>query len=143
MIVALLFRLPEAPEMLTAKVPVAELPVAVKATRLVLVAGLVPNTAVTPLGKLDAVKFTLPLNPFTGFIVTVLKPDSPWRNVNVVGDADSVKLGCGADVGQLFTRFAAFTVPIPVAKSQPTFVPYAGANEVLDVESTPTVPSSR
>jgi len=142
-IVALLFRLPEAPEMVIAKVPVAELPVAVKVTRLELVAGLVPNVAVTPLGKPDAVKFTLPLNPFTGLIVMVLNPDAPCRKANVEGAADSVKLGWGADVGQLFTRFAAFTVPIPVAKSQPTFVPYAGANEVLEVESTPTVPSAR
>jgi len=75
-IVALLFRLPEAPKMLIAKVPIAELPAAVNVTRLVLVAGLVPNTAVTPLGKPDAVKFTLALNPFTGLIVIVLNPDA-------------------------------------------------------------------
>jgi len=123
MIATLLLSAPEAPEMLTLNVPVAALPVAVNVTRLVLVAGLVPNIAATPLGKPDAFKFTLPPKPFKGLIVTVLKPDPPCRYVNVVGEAESVKLGCGADVGQLFTRLAALTVPIPVAKSQPTFVP--------------------
>ena len=142
-IVTLLLSVPEAPETLTLNVPTAALPFAERVTMLVLVAGLVPKVAVTPLGKPEAVKFTLPLNPFTGLIVMVLKPDAPWRKVTVEGAADSVKLGCGAADGQLFTRLTAFTVPMPVAKSQPTFVPYAGANELFEVESTPTVPSAR
>jgi hypothetical protein len=40
----------------------------------------------------------------------------------------------------LFTRLVAFRVPIPVAKSQPVVVPYAGKYELLEVESTPFVP---
>jgi hypothetical protein len=139
----LLLRVPELPDRLTAKVPVVAVLAAVNVTRLVLVAGFVSNVAVTPLGKPDAVKFTLPLNPFTGLIVMVLIPEPPCRNDSVETDADNVKLGCGADAGQLFTRFAAFTVPIPVAKSQPTLLAYAGANDVSEVESTPTVPSAR
>lgn len=122
-IVTLLLRVLEAPETVTLNVPVAALPVADKVKRLVLVAGLVPNMAVTPLGKPDVVKVTEPLNPFTGLIVTVVKPEAPWRNANVESDVDNVKLGCGADVGQLFTKLAALTVPMPVAKSQPTLVP--------------------
>ena len=39
------------------------------------------------------------------------------------------------------TKLAAFTVPMPVAKSHPVEVPYAGAKDVLEVESTPTEPS--
>lgn len=35
------------------------------------------------------------------------------------------------------TRFAAFSEPIPVAKSHPAVAPYAGANDVLEVDSTP------
>lgn len=42
--------------------------------------------------------------------------------------------------GQFFTRLAALIVPIPVAKSHPTFVPKAGWNELFDVESTPENP---
>jgi hypothetical protein len=127
-IVILLLRVPETPETLTENVPVAALAFAEKVSWLVVVAGLVPNVAVTPLGKPDAVKFTLPLNPFAGLMLIVVNPDAPWRKATVEGAADSVKLGCGADGGQLFTRFATFTVPIPVAKSQPTLVPYAGRN---------------
>ena len=123
MIVALLLRVPEEPVTVTVKVPVAAVPLADRVSRLVVVAGFVPKKALTPLGKPDAVKFTLPLNPFTGLIVTVVKPDAPWRKVNVPGDVDSVNPGLGADDGQLFTKFAALTVPMPVAKSQPTCVP--------------------
>jgi hypothetical protein len=43
-------------------------------------------------------------------------------------------------VFQAFTRLAALTVPIPVAKSQPFVVPYAVPNVVLFVDSTPIVP---
>jgi hypothetical protein len=43
-----------------------------------------------------------------------------WVNVRLVGDTE------GPEV-KLFTRFAALTVPIPVAKSQPVPVIKAGA----------------
>ena len=77
MIVTLLLRVPEVPVTLTLNTPVAALAFAEKVTWLVLVAGLVPNVALTPLGKPDAVKFTLPLNPFTGLIMMVVNPDPP------------------------------------------------------------------
>ena len=76
-IVALLLRVPEKPVTVTMKVPVAAVPLADKVRRLVVVAGFVPKRALTPLGKPDAVKFTLPLNPFTGLMVMVVKPDAP------------------------------------------------------------------
>ena len=60
------------------------------------------------------------------------------------GVAERVKLpGGGPEVGQLLTKFAALMVPMPVAKSQPSEVPYAGANELLEVDSTPTAPPPR
>ncbi len=55
-IVTLLLSVPEAPETLTLNVPTAALPFAERVTMLVLVAGLVPKVAVTPLGKPEAVK---------------------------------------------------------------------------------------
>ena len=76
-IVALLLRVPEEPVTVTMKVPVAAVPLADRVSRLVVVEGFVPKRALTPLGKPDAVKFTLPLNPFTGLIVMVVKPDAP------------------------------------------------------------------
>jgi hypothetical protein len=39
----------------------------------------------------------------------------------LVDDVESVKLGC--DDGQLFTKLAALTLPMPVAKSHPRLVP--------------------
>ena len=76
-IVALLLRVPEKPVTVTMTVPVAAVPLPDRVSRLVVLAGFVPKTALTPLGKPDAVKFTLPLNPFTGLIVMVVKPDAP------------------------------------------------------------------
>ena len=119
----MLLRLPEVPVTVTAKVPIACVPVADRVKRLVDVAGFVPKMALTPLGKPDAVKLTVLLNPFRGLIVMVVKPAAPWRKVKLVGDAERVKLGCDADEGQLFTKLAALTVPMPVAKSQPMLVP--------------------
>ena len=97
--------------------------VADRVKRLLVIAGFVPKLALTPLGKPEAVKFTLPLNPFKGWIVIVVEPAAPWRKARLAGDAERVKLGCDEDVDQLLTKLATLTVPMPVAKSQPTFVP--------------------
>ena len=115
-------KLPAEPVTAIVAVPVVALPLADKVKRLLVVAVFVLKTAVTPLGRPDTVKFTLPLNPFSGLIVMVVELAAPWAMVKLVGDAESVKPGCDV-VGQLFTKFAAFTVPIPVAKSQPMLVP--------------------
>jgi hypothetical protein len=90
-IATLLVKLPEVPVTATVKVPMDAVPVAERVRRLVVVAGFVLNTALTPLGKPDAVKFTLPLKPFRGLIVMVAKPEPPWRMVKVVGYAERVK----------------------------------------------------
>jgi len=57
--------------------------------------------------------------------------------------AESENEGFWAEAGQLLTRFAALTVPMPVAKSQPMLVPYAGLNVEFEVERTPTEPSAK
>jgi hypothetical protein len=121
--VALLLRLPAVPVTVNVNVPSAAVLAADRVKRLVVVAGFVPKLALTPLGKPDAAKFTLLLNPFRGLIVIVVEPPVFWTRVKLVGDAESVKLGCGADAGQLLTRLAALTVPMPVAKSHPMAVP--------------------
>ena len=121
--VVVFVKLPDVPVMVTVKVPVAAVPVADRVKRLLEVAGFVPNAAPTTLGKPDAVKFTLPLNPLRGLMVMVVEPEAPWRSVKPAGDEESAKLGCVETEGQLFTRLAAFTVPMPVAKSQPVVVP--------------------
>jgi hypothetical protein len=72
--VALLLRLPAVPMTVNVNVPSAAVLVADRVKRLVVVAGFVPNAALTPLGKPDAARFTLLLNPFRGLIVIVVEP---------------------------------------------------------------------
>ena len=122
-IVVVFVKLPEVPERATVTVPMLALLVADRVKRLLVVAGFVPKMALTPLGRPDTDKATLPLNPFCGFMVMVVGPAAPWRKVKFVGDAESVKLGCDEDEGQLLTKLAALTVPMPVAKSHPVVVP--------------------
>ena len=109
--------------MVTLAVPTAAVPDAVSVNVLVdvVLAGL--NDAVTPLGRPEADKMTLSLKPFCGVMLTMLDPLLPWVMVKLAGEAAIVKSGDGADTGQLFTRLAALSVPMPVAKSQPVFVP--------------------
>jgi hypothetical protein len=65
---------PDVPVIVTVTVPVAAVALAVKVSVLLLVAGLGLNPAVTPLGKPDADRVTLPLKPFDGVMVIVLVP---------------------------------------------------------------------
>jgi len=52
--------------------PVAAEPLAVRVSTLVPVVGLVAKPAVTPLGRPEAAKVTLPVNPLLGLTVIVL-----------------------------------------------------------------------
>jgi len=55
--------LPEVPVMVTVNAPVVAVLLAASVSTLVLVVGLVPNDAVTPLGRPEADSVTLPVNP--------------------------------------------------------------------------------
>jgi hypothetical protein len=55
---------------------------------LVVVAGFGLNDAVTPLGRPEADKPTLPLNPFCGVTVIVLVPLVPCVMLRMLGAAD-------------------------------------------------------
>ena len=69
--------MPDAPEIVTVKFPVAAVADAVRVSALVVAVGLGLKDAVTPLGKPEAESVTLPANPFAGVIVTVLPPAVP------------------------------------------------------------------
>lgn len=116
-------KLPEEPVTVTVAVPGVAVLDTDRVRTLLVVTGFVPKTALTPFGKPDAVRVTLPLNPLRGLMAMVVEPEAPWRRVRPAGDEERVKLGCVETEGQLFTRLAAFTVPMPVAKSQPVVVP--------------------
>ena len=56
---------------------------------------------------------------------------------------DSSSGAAGAPVGMIeftkaFSRLKAFTLPMPVAKSQPGTAAYAGSNDVFEVDSRPS-----
>jgi len=74
---AVLDRLPDEPVTVTVAVPVVAEALAVSVNVLVFVVLLGLNAAVTPLGKPDADKLTLPLKPFRGVTLMVLVPDAP------------------------------------------------------------------
>ena len=86
-------RVPEAPLTVSGKVPVAAaLPtVSVSVLAEVALAGL--KFAVTPEGKPEIDRFTVPLKPLTGFTLMVLVPILPCVMVNEFGEADRVKSG--------------------------------------------------
>jgi hypothetical protein len=61
----------------TVDIPPVAVLLAVSVKTLVVVVGFVPNAAVTPVGKPDADKLTLPVKPLCGVTVTVLEPLDP------------------------------------------------------------------
>lgn len=109
---------PETPLIVSVTVPVVAVELAVRVSVLAPMVGFGLNPAVTPLGSAEFESVTLPVKPFAGTTLMVVDPKEPWVMVKLEGEAFRVKLG-EVPVGHEFTRFAALTVPIPVAKSQP------------------------
>ena len=83
-------KLPDVPVTVTVTVPVVAVLLAVNVNVLVVAVLLGLNEAVTPLGRPDADKLTLPLKPFCGVTVIVLAPLVPRTIVKLFGDAESV-----------------------------------------------------
>lgn len=121
--VVALVKLPDVPVTVTVKEPVAAVPMAERVKTLLVVAGFVPNVALIPLGKPDAARVTLPLKPLRGLMEMVAEAEAPCRIVRIDGEAETRKLGCVVDEGQLLTKLAALMLPMPLAKSQPVVVP--------------------
>lgn len=86
-IVVELVRLPDVPVMVTVNVPVAAVMLAVSVNVLVPAVLLGLKEAVTPLGRPEADRLTLPLKPFNGLTVMVLTPLAPCVMFNELGDA--------------------------------------------------------
>ena len=107
-------KLPDVPVMVTVEVPMAAPASAVSVKVLVVVVGFGLNAAVTPLGRPEALKVTLPLNPFKGFTVMVLVPKLPRAMVRVLGDALRVKFGLAEQPGNLKLAMRVFQLKLPV-----------------------------
>src|SRR5690348_10572340 len=90
-IVVVLVKLPELPVTVTVTVPTLAVPVAERVRRLLDVLGFVPKVAVTPVGRPDAAKLTLPLNPLRELIEIVVEPGVPCKMVTFAGEAERRK----------------------------------------------------
>ena len=84
--------------MVTVELPVAAVVLAVNVSVLVLVAGFGLNDAVTPVGRPDAARVTVPVNPFVGVTLMVLVPLAPCATVTEEGEAERLKSGVAAGV---------------------------------------------
>jgi hypothetical protein len=76
-IVVCFVRVPDVPVTDRVAVPMAAVPLAVSVNTLVAAVLLGLKDAVTPLGRPDAAKLTLPVKPFSGVTVIVLVPLAP------------------------------------------------------------------
>jgi hypothetical protein len=109
-------KLPEVPVIFTVADPVVAVLLAVSVSTLVPVVGFVPNVAVTPLGRPDAARVTLPVNPPTSVTVIVLVPLPPCVMVRLLGESDNVKVGVD-DPARRLIRPVVFGLPHPVHRS--------------------------
>jgi hypothetical protein len=91
LIVVVLVKLPEVPVIVTVAVPAAAVPLAESVKLLVVKVLLGVKEAVTPTGKPDTDKLTLPEKAPVGVTVIVLLPLAPCTRVMLLGEADSVK----------------------------------------------------
>ena len=89
-IVVVLVKLPDTPVTVTGTVPVVAVLLAVSVNVLLPVVLVGLNDAVTPLGRPDADKLTLRLNPYSGVTVMVLALLPPCVIAKLFGDAESV-----------------------------------------------------
>jgi hypothetical protein len=114
-------RLPELPVTVTVAVPPVAVAEAVKVNVLVDVPGFGLKLAVTPLGRPDAEKVTLPLKPFAGVIVIVLVPLVPCTRLKLPGDAEMVKLGAAVTVRLIVVVWVMLPdVPVMVTVTVPS-----------------------
>ena len=84
------FKPPDVPVIVTVAVPVVAVSAAISVNVLEVLAGFGLNAAVTPLGRPEAEKVTLPLKPYCGVTVIVLPPLVPCVTLRLLGDAEMV-----------------------------------------------------
>jgi hypothetical protein len=142
-------REPEVPVTVTLKAPTVAVLPAVRVKTLLLVVGLVPKAAVTPLGNPEAASVTLPVNPPTSVTVIVSVALLPWVTNKVEADGESVKLAAPGMVTAIVTEWViepsvpvivTFVVPagVPVcAKKLTETVPLVLTDEGLKLACTP------
>lgn len=108
----------------TVRVPVVAVLLAVNVTVLMPVAGFGLNVAVTPVPSPEADNVTLPVNPFAGVAVIVDFPEEDRVMLKLLGEADSVKLPDTAAFTVSVT-VAVCVIPPPMAVTTMEYVPVA------------------
>ena len=93
MIGALWCRLPEVPVIVTTLVPSVAPPLALNVMVLPVCVGFFEKAAVTPFGRPEAERLTLPVNPPLDAIATAVDAFPPCLTVRALGDTARVKLG--------------------------------------------------
>jgi len=81
---------PEVPVMVIVDVPLAAVAATVNVSTLVPVVELGTNAAVTPVGRPEEARVTLPVNPLLSVTVMVLFPVAPGATVRAAGEAARV-----------------------------------------------------
>jgi hypothetical protein len=97
-IVAVAVSEPEVPLIVIEARPVTACLLAFSVRMLVPAVGFLLNAAVTPLGRPEAERLTLPVNPYTPVTVMVVSLEAPGLTVNEAGEALNVNVGAGFTV---------------------------------------------
>ena len=118
--VVLAVRLPEVPLIVIVDVPAAAELLAVSVSTLDAVAGFVPKDAVTPLGRPDAARVTLALNPPAPVTVMVSETLLPRTTLKVDGEGESVKFGLVTVSATVVLAVRLPEVPLIVTVAVPT-----------------------
>jgi hypothetical protein len=117
-------RLPDVPVMVTVDAPMAAPLLTVTVRLLVVVAEAGLNDAVTPVGRPEADKLTLPLNPFWGAIVMALELEKPCAIVRLPGETERLKLGGAFTVSAIVVEWLRLPeVPVMVTVDVPVAAP--------------------
>ncbi len=136
---------PDVPVMVIVLVPVAAVLLAVKVRTLVDAVGLVPNDAVTPLGKAEFESVTAPVKPPESVTVIVLLPLVPCFTARLAGEAESEKFGVA--VAFTVSEMAVVCVsepevPVMVTVEVPVLAPALAVNVTALVDVVGLVPKA-
>jgi hypothetical protein len=112
-------KLPAVPVMVSVLLPTLAVLLALSVSVLIFVVGFGVKLAVTPWGKPDTARFTLPLNPYAGITEREAVPDFPWPRVKVPGPL-SVKLGPWMESDKVPVSVRLPEVPVMVSVLVPT-----------------------
>ena len=138
-------KLPDEPATVIVTVPMAAVLLAVSVKVLVFAVLLGLKDAVTPLGRPDADRLTLPLKPPCGVTVMALVPLAPCTTVKLLGDIEREKPGGGGGgvVSETLSKVAeAKAAVLRLLTARPTYTFCAMLTVWLDPSCTQFAPSA-